>query len=211
MDTLKYIVDKYGIDTNQRNPIEIPNVGRDSLGEWFRELGFAVGVEVGVERGVFAETLCRAHREMKLFGVDAWQAYKGYRDHTDQAELDSCHIDAIKRLGKYKVTLVEKYSKDAAGNFPDNYLDFVYIDGNHEYSYITADLCAWVPKVRVGGIVAGHDYYRSIRKDSKCHVKAAVDGYTIAYRIAPWFLLGRRARVPGEVRDTSRSWLWVKV
>lgn len=210
MDTLAYIIDKYKLAIGRRMPVEIPNAGRAQLAELFTELDYHVGVEVGVETGVYAEILCKANPEMQLYGVDAWQVYRGYRDHTDAVELAGCYEQAVQRLGKYKVTLIQKYSVEAAGNFPDNYIDFVYIDANHEYPYITADLCAWVPKVRSGGIVAGHDFYRSGVRDSKCHVKAAVEGYAIAYRLKPWFVLGRMERVPGEIRDTSRSWFWVK-
>ena len=47
MNTLKYILKKYGLRLSER--IEIPNVGRDNLASLFSELNFKVGVEVGVE------------------------------------------------------------------------------------------------------------------------------------------------------------------
>lgn len=118
--------------------------------------------------------------------------------------------EAQERLIPYGVTFVEKFSMDALSDFPDESLDFVYIDANHEWPFVTQDIYYWSRKVRVGGIVAGHDFYRSNRRDSKCHVKGAVQGYTFAFRIAPWFLLGRNERIPDEVRETSRSWFWVK-
>jgi hypothetical protein len=68
----------------------------------------------------------------------------------------------------------------------------------------------WSKKVRSGGIVSGHDFYQSTRKDSRCHVMPAVIGYTWAYRIQPWFILGTKAKTPGLVRDTLRSWFWVR-
>ena len=40
----------------------------------------------------------------------------------------------------------------------DGDLDWVFIDANHNYDYVRADIAAWTPKVRPGGIIAGHDY-----------------------------------------------------
>ena len=47
---------------------------------------------------------------------------------------------------------------DAVKFFDDKSLDFVYIDGNHEYSYVMEDLIFWFEKVKINGIMAGHDF-----------------------------------------------------
>jgi predicted O-methyltransferase YrrM len=49
-------------------------------------------------------------------------------------------------------------SADAAAKFPDNWLDAVFIDADHSYAAVRRDIDAWLPKVRPGGIIAGHDY-----------------------------------------------------
>lgn len=49
-------------------------------------------------------------------------------------------------------------SVDAAKLFDDKSLDFVFIDANHKYDYVSADIAAWFPKVKSGGIISGHDY-----------------------------------------------------
>lgn len=210
MDTLAWIIDKYKQDITQPIPIEIPNVGRDDLAVWFRELGFQTGVEVGTERGVYAEILCKANPTAQLYCVDLWECYTGYRDRKSNREFKDIYQTAQERLGKYKIEMIREFSMDAVKHFPEGSLDFVYIDANHEYPWVTEDIIHWSKRVRPGGIVAGHDYYRSILKDSKCHVLAAVNGYTYAYRINPWFVLGTQARIPGQLRDKSRSWMWVK-
>ena len=71
---------------------------RDKLAEYFKELGFTKGVEVGVERGYFSEILCKANPDLKLFCVDAWQVYDGYRDHTRQEKLERYYNETIERL-----------------------------------------------------------------------------------------------------------------
>ena len=42
------------------------------------------------------------------------------------------------------------------------------------------------------------------------HVKQVVIAYTDAYFIKPWFVLGAYEEIPGQIRDNSRSWMWVK-
>ncbi len=46
----------------------------------------------------------------------------------------------------------------AAATFPREHFDFVYIDADHSYEAVKADIEAWWPKVRMGGVLAGHDY-----------------------------------------------------
>ena len=97
---------------------------------------------------------------------------------------------------------------DIVKTFEDGSLDFVYIDGNHYFEYVVQDIAFWSKKVRKGGIVSGHDYIHK-RAPTKSHVIQAVNGYVDSYKINPWFLIGSQAKVPGEIRDNSRSWMWV--
>jgi hypothetical protein len=209
-DALTYIAAKYGVTLSQREqPIEIPNTNRESLARLFHLLGFTKGAEIGVERGHYSEILCRENSGVQLACVDAWKAYRGYRDHVDQAKLDRFFDEARQRLQPYRVTFVRKFSVDAALDFADGELDFVYLDGNHRLEQVMADLAAWSPKVRVGGIVAGHDYIKA-KLPSLMHVPQAIHAWIDCYQIAPLFVLGRRAKVEGELRDDGRSWFYVK-
>jgi hypothetical protein len=211
MDSLAYILDKYALDADaKRLPLEIANVGRDDLAGLFAELGYSIGAEIGVERGLYSEVLCRANPDLMLYGIDAWQAYKGYRDHVSQDKLDGFYHEAQTRMASYDWHAVRKFSMQAVGDFKDRSLDFVYIDGNHTLPYVINDILEWSKKVRKGGIMSGHDYRRSKRLVSQNHVVYAVNCYCQAYRVRPWFLFGRRERREGEVRDTARSWAWVK-
>jgi hypothetical protein len=210
METLEYILNRLQVVPAERGYTEIPNFGRDNLAELFGDLGFRVGVEIGVEQGLYSEVLCRSIPSLHLYCVDAWSAYAGYRDHVGEEKLESFFEATKERLANYDVSFIRKFSMDAVMDFQDESLDFVYIDANHELPWIIDDIFHWDKKVKPGGIVSGHDYYRSKRLYTKCHVKYAVDCYTEAFRIKPWFILGRQAKIPGEVRDTSRSWMWVK-
>lgn len=210
MDTLKYILEKYKLQPH-RMPTEIPNMGRNDLPGLMNELGFKVGAEIGVLGGIYSQTLCAGIPGLKLYGIDPWLIYwPDYRDYKKQADLDREHDLMVKRLKSFNVEIIRSFSMDALKFFQDGSLDFVYIDGNHEYPFVTMDITHWATKVRVGGIVAGHDYYETKTKGSRCHVIPAVQGYTRAYKIYPWFVIGTKAMNPGETRDRSRSWMFVK-
>ncbi len=183
----------------RKYPVDLP-IGRDVLAEMFARFGLNRGAEIGVEQGVYSEVLCKANPDLQLLCVDAWQPYAGYRDHVGAEKLNEFYQITKQRLEPYKVKLLRAFSLDAAKLVPDGSLDFVYIDASHRYEHVVADLAAWVPKVRAGGIVAGHDM-RRVKGKGYFHVPQAVHGWTSAYRIAPWFIL--RA-------DSSPSWMWVQ-
>lgn len=195
-------------------PIDIPNTGRDQLCDFYREAGFKVGAEIGVERGNYSEVICRAVPGLHLYCVDAWRAYGGYREHVSQTKLDGFFASTQERLKDHHVTFLRDWSVEAAKQVPDGSLDFVYIDGNHTLPFVIADLAAWTPKVRKGGIIAGHDFSRRTNMQGTqrydVHVVEAVTTWTAVYGISPWFLLGRKDVVEGEVRDRPRSFFWIK-
>jgi len=218
MDTLGYIIDKYKIIMGRHYPIEIPRMRRSDLAVLFDDLGFTTGVEIGVEQGFYSEILCKANPQLTLYSIDAWQPYFGYHDYREQDRevMEARRQEALQRLSKYNCKVIEKFSMDAVGDFEDGSLDFVFIDGNHELPWALDDIYWWNLKVRKGGIVAGHDYYKSTKgRHSKCHVWYAVNLYTQAKDIRPWFVAGLKGEAvdappPTYNRDRERSWFWVK-
>jgi predicted O-methyltransferase YrrM len=56
------------------------------------------------------------------------------------------------------IRLFQDYSYNVHGNFEDESVDVVYIDGNHGYDDVTNDLKLYLPKIKPGGIICGHDY-----------------------------------------------------
>lgn len=209
MDTRSYLTATYGVNFEARSPIEIPNTNRETLAQMFGALGFKVGVEVGTERGMYAEVLCRSNPGLRLICVDAWQPYRGYRDHVDAKKLQKFYEETQARLSIYDVGYMRMFSVEAAKQVADHSLDFVYIDGNHRLESVIADLVAWTPKVRPGGIIAGHDYLRC-PLPSLMHVPQAIHAWIDAYEIKPLFVLGRKEKNPGELRDDGRSWFYIQ-
>lgn len=214
MSTLELILAAFNLkpDDNAALPIQLPNVSRLDLVRWFRELDFKIGAEIGVAHGELSKIICELNPQLKLYGVDAWSPYAGYKDYTRPATFEAMRIQALDRMRPYiergRYEIVEKFSMDATNDFADDSLDFVYIDANHQDPFVTQDIVQWSKKVRKGGIVAGHDYVRV--KRVKWQVKDAIQKYTKDNGINPWFVLGLDAVKPGMVREGSRSWLYVK-
>jgi predicted O-methyltransferase YrrM len=107
--------------------------------------------------------------------------------------------------------LIRGYSETIASQFADETFDFVYIDGNHELKWVIQDLYAWIPKVKKGGVISGHDYMWS-EPFPNLQVIEAVHAYTSANRIKKWYVLGRARKPTNDLRKIAgyaRSWMWV--
>lgn len=131
----------------------------------------AACAELGVWKGDFSERILEVVRPSSLHLVDPWQAitgegYEGARYGgklaEGQAEMDAVHDAVLERFARERrrgvVHVHRLTSLEAAELFENGELDFVYIDGNHLYEFVKADLEAFVPKVRPGGLVGGDDY-----------------------------------------------------
>lgn len=202
----------FNIAIGGKTVIDIRNTNRETLTQFFGHMHYTTGVEIGVERGEFSETIMKnLPRAVKVYGVDPWEAYKGYREHVSQSKLDTFYQSTIERMAIFpQWEPIRGYSHMVATTFPDNTFDFVYLDGNHDFFNVTRDLHAWTPKVKPGGIIAGHDFRRISSRGYNCHVVDVVHAWTHAHEIRPWFVLGAKDKVEGELRDKSRSFFWVK-
>lgn len=211
-DTLSHILTKFNLkyDESVRMPIEIQDFDREGLAELFGELGFGVGAEIGVRDGGYSLTLMQSVPNLILYGVDPYEPHQGYRDHVRKSTFESFEKEAHDKLDSYRdYEFVRDYSSNALDQFTDSSLDFVYIDGDHSFYEATHDIEKWYKKIRPGGIISGDDYFKH-KGDARIHVYQVVNGYTDAWNIRPWFVVGAQAKVPGEKRDNGRSWFWVK-
>lgn len=119
------------------------------------------GVEVGSYKGEYAsEILKRWHGDLYL--VDVWEELdpKEYEDLSNDTSPKKIYTECIENTKEYtgRCFMLRLRSEKAVELFPDESLDFVYIDANHKYEYARRDIAIWHPKVRKGGIIAGHDY-----------------------------------------------------
>jgi predicted O-methyltransferase YrrM len=211
MTTLKFIIKKFNItyDDGTRMPIEIPQIGRNGLPVLFKELGFKTGAEIGVLEGGYSEILCQGNPEAKLYSIDPWEVRPEYTNFIKEETLEMAYEKARTRLSKYNCEIIRKLSMDAVKDFADESLDYVYIDGDHSFQASTDDIAEWTKKVKMGGIISGHDYERH-RPESIIHVYEVLNGYTQAYRIRPWFILASKSIINGVITPENRTFFWIK-
>lgn len=170
---------------------------RKDLARLFR----GVGAEIGVERGVFSKTICQQNPDTKLFLIDPWKAYHGYRDHVTQSKLDAFYEETAVRMAPFFTKTIRKFSVDAMLDFEDESLDFVFIDANHDYEHCMEDIKGWYKKVKKGGIVSGHDYIKRKGQDHLYGVKQAVNDFCNENNIQTLIIYRG---------DSSPSWMFYK-
>ncbi len=118
--------------------------------------------EIGVDKGVFAKEILNQDPSSLLL-VDLWQHQDdaAYPDpnNVDNFKFEKIYQDVQKEFGgDSRVTLCRSLSVKAAELHLPESLDFVYIDANHEESFVYEDACCWWPKVRKDGWMCGHDF-----------------------------------------------------
>lgn len=177
--------------------VGIAGFTRNDLAKLFGELGYKKGVEVGVASGKFSEILCQSIPGLKLICVDPWGPL--WNSPITQKRNDINYQWAQKRLKGYKADLWKMPSMEAVEQFMEhNTLDFVYIDGLHDFDSAMRDIIEWTKRVKPGGIVSGHDYIFDCAKEFG--VLNAVNNYTYAHNITEWWI----------TKDHPNSWFFVK-
>lgn len=109
------------------------------------------GLEIGVEYGYNAKSILQELPIKKLYLLDLWSK-------NEQYENLLYHFYSKNLLGN-KVIMVKNNSQTYYNKFENNSLDFIYIDGNHTYEYVYKDIYNYFNKIKIGGIIAGHDTF----------------------------------------------------
>lgn len=121
------------------------------------------GVELGVGDGRTYLYLLENCPDLDMIGVDLWEPRGDYQDTPHEANERKVRREAEKFDGRSSIWKVP--TTDAANLFPDKMLDFVFIDADHSYEGVSADIRAWRPKIRSGGMLIGHDVdWPSVRR-----------------------------------------------
>jgi len=140
--------------------------GLAKLCEWANEQG-ATGkaVEIGSYSGEGTVVIAKYFKE--VLAVDPW--LNGY-DINDRAS-QQCPMKFVFEAFQERTSPLGNVlyssgkSLDALQFFKDGELDLVYIDGDHRYESVLADLKGWRSKLKEGGIMAGHDWsWESVKK-----------------------------------------------
>jgi predicted O-methyltransferase YrrM len=128
---------------------------RRKLAEYACVIGCKRSAEIGVYDGAYSLVICESIPGVKHICVDTWEPS---RNHRWPRLLNKALRAAKRRLAPYDVMFMKMTSLEAAELVEDGSLDFIYIDALHDFKNVYADMKAWYPKLRDGGLFSGHDW-----------------------------------------------------
>lgn len=163
-------------DPKIRDSVRTRNEGRKIIKIISKHFGDKMlkGAEVGVFYGINAYRLLRSLNIERLYLIDSYD-----KDILIDLDADRINNRAERNLEEFqsKLKWIKEPSVEAADSIEDKSLDFVYIDAAHDYDSVTEDIEAWLPKIKSGGIMSGHDY------DGKFNVRGAVEDWSLQSKI----------------------------
>ncbi len=154
----------------------------------------AIGVELGVASGSFSERLLATGRFGHFYSIDMWAGDRGHDVNQ--------YKKVISRLQKYRdrSTIIKLRFDEALDLFPDDFFDFIYIDGYaHTGQNDGQTLLDWWPKLKRGGIFSGDDYAERFPKVIK-----EVDAFAHAHGLQ---IHVHRPRTVGDKQFQQPSWI----
>ena len=132
----------------------------------------SVGAEIGVHLGDFSALCARRVEPRLLHLIDPWvyhqearykDAWYGGQAESGQREMDERYQKVLNRfedeIKTGEIQVHRGYSGEVLNGFADAGLDWIYIDGNHLYEYVKADLELSFNKTKFGGLILGDDYH----------------------------------------------------
>lgn len=157
--------------------------------------GYTSGAEIGCANGATTYRLLRYCLDLKLYVVDKWEKIEAGAEGGAMEGGPGCEnwdpkrgwfrFQQVTRDYGQRLTVLKGDSVEMAQHVPDESLDFVFIDADHRYQAVKADIAAWTPKVKAGGFITGHDIHLSgvLRA-----VEEAFPGYTDTGIDHVWFI-----------------------
>ena len=134
-------------------------------------------VEVGNWKGRSTIAICeglRSKRAPRLYAVDTFLGDEGMRQrHRDEILQGAIYNEFLGNTSEYPfVHVLRLDSVRASRTVEDRSIDWVFIDAEHTYEQVSADITAWFPKLRPGGIISGHDFGRfEVRRAVRAHLE----------------------------------------
>ncbi len=154
-------------------------------------------VEVGVAYGKSLAHLARmaidAGKACRIIGVDPWESVWGYWDDLSilvdkeggareafEAEMARYAPEERKRVDVWQKTSTDAAALVAMNQFQSGRPSFVWIDAVHDKPHVLEDIAAWMPLIRPGGVIGGHDHTPSFPGVEEAVTEAfGKDGYEV--------------------------------
>lgn len=137
-----------------------PNLYAYAVSQFDNAKFVEIGTWQGQSASFMAVEIANSRKNIDFFCVDTWS---GSEEHqTDEIVIKDALYDKflsnIEPVKNY-ITPLRMSSERASQHFKDGSLDFIFIDAAHDYENVKKDIEAWYPKLKVGGVIAGHDFH----------------------------------------------------
>lgn len=132
-------------------------------------------VEIGSWRGrssvYMAVEIINSQKKIKFDCIDPFYFEKYYKEglnqyqqnpyYIDDYDFDKVYLDFLENIKpvNHIINHIKDFSTNASKLYKNNSIDFVFLDGNHLYKSVIADIDHWLPKIKIGGIISGHDFW----------------------------------------------------
>lgn len=113
----------------------------------------SVVAEIGVDEGKFSQLIYKKVKPQKFHLIDMWGS-----DRFHDGKFKAVKDYFAEEIEEEAVQIHKTMSTKAARDFEDGYFDWIYIDTDHSYETTRDELQLYAPKMKPGGIMAGHDY-----------------------------------------------------
>ncbi len=161
----------------------------ETIADWANRFGWTKGAELGVLDGRTFLYLLAQCPQIDMIGVDVWDMpgfTEGPTRSRERCFCGYCSATRALRIGRKAVTMaqmrtnvllesaiygaraviIQERTTDAAAHVPDRSLDFVFVDGDHSTEGVLDDIDHWLPKIRLGGRLIGHDWNMQSVRDA---------------------------------------------
>jgi len=163
--------------------IRTPTAHRQVMVDLIRKRRIRVFAEIGVNHGYMVQDVLRSiGGEMhEYWAIDIW---KKFRMSYTQEKWDLMYEKVCKSMCYFPILRVVRMdSTEVTKLFRDEYFDGVFLDTTHTYENTKREILAWLPKIKKGGLFAGHDYGSTRKAHSGC--KIAVDEILPGAKVYP--------------------------
>jgi len=144
----------------------------DFIANHFNE---GIFVEIGVWKGLSIKYLAEKvkNKNISIVGIDTFEGTKGEHDDDIDVINGTLFKRYLKNIHPYTIHTIVGRSDESYENFPNESINFLFIDADHHYEVVKRDIELWYPKIKKGGIISGHDY----AEGGECGVIPAVNEF----------------------------------
>ena len=145
---------------NKDRSIMRDQTSSEGLRDLIKELGNTKEMRM-IEIGSFIgeSTIIFAEHFKEVIAIDPFQANYHKEDPTSRFNFDEVYDEYMRRTSPFpNIKTLRLTSDDAVKELNSETYDFIYVDGIHTYEQVKIDIDNYLPLVKEGGIIGGHDY-----------------------------------------------------